>query len=47
MAVLATDGVGYIGNHTSIELLEEGYDVVIVDNLCNSNKIVLDRINEL
>ena len=47
MAVLVTGGVGYIGSHTSIELLEEGYDVVIVDNLCNSNKIVLDRINEL
>ncbi len=47
MAVLVTGGVGYIGSHTSIELLEAEYDVVIVDNLCNSDKIVLDRIKEL
>lgn len=47
MAVLVTGGVGYIGSHTSIELLEEGYDVVIVDNLCNSDKMVLERIEEL
>ena len=47
MAVLVTGGVGYIGSHTSIELLEEGYDVLIVDNQINSDKIVLDRIKEL
>ena len=47
MAVLVTGGIGYIGSHTSIELLEAGYDVVIVDNLCNSDRIVLDRIKEL
>ena len=47
MAVLVTGGVGYIGSHTSIELLENGYDVIIVDNLCNSDKIVLDRIREI
>lgn len=47
MAVLVTGGVGYIGSHTSIELLENGYEVVIVDNLCNSDKIVLDRIKEI
>ena len=47
MAVLVTGGIGYIGSHTSIELLEEGYDVVIVDNLSNSDRIVLDRIKEL
>ena len=36
MAVLVTGGAGYIGSLTSIEILDEGYDVVIVDNLCTS-----------
>ncbi|MGO0943754.1 NAD-dependent epimerase/dehydratase family protein, partial [Clostridioides difficile] len=40
-------GAGYIGSHTAIELLESGYEVVIVDNLSNSNSIVVDRIKEL
>ncbi|WP_373601479.1 UDP-glucose 4-epimerase GalE [Paraclostridium bifermentans] len=47
MAVLVTGGVGYIGSHTTIELIEAGREVVIVDNLSNSNIIVLDRIEEL
>ena len=47
MAVMVTGGAGYIGSHTTIELIEAGYDVVIVDNFCNSNPIVIDRINEL
>ncbi len=47
MAVLVTGGVGYIGSHTTIELIESGREVVIVDNLSNSNIIVLDRIEEL
>ena len=47
MAVLVTGGIGYIGSHTSIELLEAGYDVIIVDNLSNSDIIVLERIKEL
>lgn len=47
MAVLVTGGVGYIGSHTTIELIEAGRDVVIVDNLSNSNKIVIDRIEEI
>lgn len=47
MTVLVTGGAGYIGSHTCIELLEAGHDVIIVDNLCNSNKIVVDRIEEL
>lgn len=44
MAVLVTGGAGYIGSHTVIELLEDNKDVIIVDNFCNSNPIVLDRI---
>lgn len=47
MAVLVAGGAGYIGSHTAIELLESGYEVVIVDNLSNSNLIVVDRIKEL
>lgn len=47
MAVLVTGGAGYIGSHTSVELLENGYEIIIVDNLCNSDKIVLDKIKEI
>lgn len=45
--VLVTGGAGYIGSHTSIALLEAGYDVVIVDNFCNSERWILERIREL
>ena len=38
MSILVTGGAGYIGSHTCIELLEAGYQVVVVDNLCNSSK---------
>jgi UDP-glucose 4-epimerase len=47
MGILVTGGAGYIGSHTVIELLEEGKEVVIVDNFCNSNPVVLDRIREI
>lgn len=47
MTVLVTGGTGYIGSHTVVELLNDGKDVVIVDNLSNSKKLVLDRIGEI
>ena len=47
MNVLVTGGAGYIGSHTCLELLESGYGVVVIDNLCNSNPKSLDRVKEL
>ena len=47
MAVLVTGGMGYIGSHTSIELLNAGKEVIIIDNLCNSNAIVKEKIEEI
>lgn len=45
--VLVTGGVGYIGSHTVVELMNEGFDVVIIDNLSNSDKSVLDGIADI
>lgn len=47
MAILVTGGAGYIGSHTTIELLANGYEVIIVDNFYNSHPEVLKRIKEL
>ncbi|MEK5491329.1 UDP-glucose 4-epimerase GalE [Paenibacillus sp. FSL R7-0297] len=47
MAILVTGGTGYIGSHTIVELLNEGYDVVIVDNLSNSKIEVLHKIKQI
>ncbi|MEF9946023.1 MAG: UDP-glucose 4-epimerase GalE [Lachnospiraceae bacterium] len=47
MAILVTGGAGYIGSHTCIELLTAGYEVVVVDNLCNSCKESLNRVEEI
>lgn len=47
MNILVTGGTGYIGSHTAIELLKEGYDILIADNLSNSNKLVHERIEEI
>lgn len=45
--VLVTGGTGYIGSHTTVELIEQGYEVVIIDNLSNSEAFILDRIEEI
>jgi UDP-glucose 4-epimerase len=42
--ILVTGGTGYIGSHTSVELIEEGFDVIIIDNLYNSEANVVDKI---
>ena len=47
MAVLISGGMGYIGSHTAVELLNGGYEVVIADNLCNSKEIVKERIEKI
>ena len=47
MSILVTGGAGYIGSHTVIELIENGYDVVVVDNLCNSKKVSLERVEKI
>ncbi|MEG0835907.1 MAG: UDP-glucose 4-epimerase GalE [Christensenellaceae bacterium] len=45
--ILVTGGAGYIGSHICVELLSQGYGVVVMDNLCNSSKTALTRAEEL
>lgn len=47
MNVLLTGGAGYIGSHTAVELLQEGHDIVIIDNFSNSSKDVLEKIKKI
>lgn len=47
MAILVTGGAGYIGSHTCVELLERGYEIVVVDNLNNSSKESLRRVEKI
>ena len=46
MSILVTGGAGFIGSHTCVELLNAGYDVVVVDNLYNASKKALDRVEQ-
>lgn len=46
-SVLVTGGAGYIGSHVCVELLEQGYPVVVLDNLCNSSALALERVQEI
>ena len=47
MKILVTGGAGYIGSHTCVELLNRGMDVVVIDNLDNSNAESLNRVEQI
>lgn len=47
MKILVTGGAGFIASHTNVELLNAGYDVVVVDNLVNSSRESVARVEEL
>ena len=47
MNILLTGGLGYIGSHTAVELLNKGHDVVVIDNLSNSKRSVKTAIEKI
>ncbi|MBO4388965.1 MAG: UDP-glucose 4-epimerase GalE [Spirochaetales bacterium] len=47
MSILITGGAGFIGSHTCVELLQAGYEVVVIDNLSNSHEASLDRVRQI
>ena len=47
MNILVTGGAGYIGSHTCVALLEQGYDLVVVDNFVNSSPVSLERVTKI
>ena len=47
MSILVSGGAGYIGSHTCVELLQAGYEIIVVDNLCNSSEESLRRVEKI
>ena len=47
MRILVSGGAGYIGSHTCLQLLEQGHEVVVFDNLCNSSEESLNRVRQI
>ncbi len=47
MEVLVTGRASYIGSHTIIELIAAGHSVVVVDNLCNSSEVAIERVEKI
>ena len=47
MAVLLPGGIGYIGSHTAVELLNRGKDVVVIDNFSNSEPATIEKIEQI
>ena len=47
MSILVTGGLGYIGSHTVVELIQNKFDVIIVDNLSNTELFILDNIKNI
>ena len=47
MKILVTGGAGYIGSHTCVELLNNNYEVIVLDNFSNSKKEVIDKIKKI
>ncbi len=47
MSVLVTGGCGYIGSHTVLRLLEQGEEVIVIDNLANSSANVIEKIKQI
>lgn len=47
MTILVTGGAGFIASHTNVELLNEGYEVIVMDNLCNSSKESIKRVEDI
>lgn len=46
LSILVTGGAGYIGSHTVVQLMEAGARVIVLDNLCNSKREVINRIEK-